>query len=154
MANEQLKKNILNAYVEHREDVGSFFKQIDVIFGSMESVTSPRLIPTDRPKFDPIDIQKKILIAGILNHPCVLDELHKGLSDVFEDALSEDIYKHASCVRPDASKEDALNGCAETIEHLINLKRMSKASNDMEDKHKKPLSPLLKAMMKRGLYND
>ena len=101
-----------------------------------------------KPTFDPIEIQKKILIAGILNHPCVLDELHKGLSDVFADVLSEDIYKHACFVRPNASKEDALNGCAEIIDHLRNLKRMAEYGQNMDERFPEHLSPLLKSMMK------
>ncbi|GAO98841.1 DNA primase [Caedimonas varicaedens] len=159
-----------------------------------KGANNPVLPVQAKPNFDPVHIQQKILFAGLLNHPQLIEEYYEpfldlditseklrrlrdqiilkinetpaldsgllqhhlhneGFTDLLDDILNEDVYKHASFVRPETDNESIRQGWLEVWDHLQNLKKMADHAKNMDERFQHHLSPLLKAMMRRVLYN-
>ena len=147
-----------------------------------------------RSKYDALSIQHKILCAGILNHPALLNDCEtlfstlnlqgsfkilrehillfctdktglnscllmkylydNGFAEILDQLLTEDLYRHATFVRPDALYPDVQQGWQEIYSHVQDHKK----TQDMHNQPLKPtqhsLSPLLRAMMKRDTTRD
>ena len=146
-------------------------------------------LPPLKTRFEASYIQQKILFAGLLNHPQLIEDyyeaflelelsseylkllrdemvlkiseapaldsqelqhylLSKGFVEIVKDILSEDIYKHATFVRPDACEESVRQGWFEVWRHVQSFKKIGEyAQNDSSSR----FSPLLRAMIRREL---
>lgn len=147
-----------------------------------------------KPNFDPVYIQQKILFAGLLNYPQLIEEYYEyfleldinleslrhlrddiilkinenstldasllyhylytdGFTELLNDILCEDIYRHASFARPGTDIEYVRQGWLEVYSHLQNLKKITERAKNIDERFKHSLSPLLQAMMRRDIHN-
>lgn len=172
----------------------TFRNRIRELFRSRSSRTGTNFQPNFislaqvKPNINAFLLQQKILLAGLINHPVLLEEYYEtflefdlnncfhrlkdelilkinedhsfnagklqhhlynnGFADLLDDILCNEVYKHASFVKPDVDIQTARQGWLEIWFHLQNTKKVADQVDAMNKKFQLSTSSLLKAKMR------